>query len=113
VRRQWIVIALVLMMGLQGSTVGYAAAVGPHQGMGGGLAIPCAVHAAMSHSSHDCCHSAHSVPAACLAHCAGAVALLPSTLTVFPSSARIALDTFVLVSRPSEHPAPVLRPPIV
>ena len=113
--RQWIVVAIVLIIGLQSSTIGFAGNDGVPNRMASTTGMPCPAHAAMLHSTHgDCCshHSTHSAPASCLAHCAGACALLPSSLTLSLSAARITLEPLVVATFPSERPGPALRPPI-
>jgi hypothetical protein len=113
--RHSLVIFLVLITGLQSSTIGYAASVGPQDAVASATPLPCPVHAAMLHLNRgDCCshHSTHSVPASCIAHCAGVAALPPSSLAISLIAARITLDPLVVVSFPSERPGPALRPPI-
>jgi hypothetical protein len=115
-RRHWLVVWLALLMGLQGSTIGYAMSVEPHSGMAGMPAIPSAVHGAMLHADHgDCCphHSTHSVPVCCLAHCAGVAALLPTALTIPLNAVRVTADPLAVMFSPSERPGPALRPPII
>ena len=106
--RYWLGMLLVLLIGIQGSTLDYAA---PNGGTSA-ASLPCPPDAVMMLSHHGDCCSHHSLPASCLAHCAGMAALPPSSPPIPPSTARISLDPLLVVSFPSERPSPAFRPPI-
>jgi hypothetical protein len=117
VYRRLLVVALLLLSGLQGSTaLAYADTVGPSHGATATLPSPCAAHAAASSpSDHSACcpqHTTQPGSASCLAHCAAMIALVSSfpmlsLATLRPVPSRDHSLPFI-----SERPAPGLRPPI-
>jgi hypothetical protein len=113
VLRRRLAIFLILIVGLQSSTIGYAASIGPHDGFAATSSLPCPGHAGTPRSGRDNCCSPHAMPASCLAHCLSVVALPSPPLVIASGAARIALDRPGIVSFPSEHPLPALRPPIL
>jgi hypothetical protein len=110
VLRQWLIIALVLIVGLQGTTLSFAADA-PHTLQ----TAPDARHAVMAHTGQgDCCphHCPHTLHDSCLTHCTGAVALLAVLPTFAFNTLGGSSDPLIVLSRPNEQSRPVLRPPI-
>jgi hypothetical protein len=105
----------MLIVGLQSSAIGFAANLNPCSGMTSAAGVPCPMHAAMFHSHHgdrSSHHGTRSVPASCIAHCAGMAALPPSMLILSLRAERVTLDSRVVVSLPGGRIGPAFRPPI-
>jgi hypothetical protein len=101
------------MVGLQSSTIGYAASAGPRDAPTSTSPLLCPGHAGASRSGHGDCCPQHAMPVSCLAHCSCMAALPPAPLVIAPGAARITLERPGIAPFPSEHPIPALRPPIL
>jgi len=79
VRRQVVVLTLLVLSVLQNAMAGYTMNVGRATGSSPGISSPCAAGAGLP-LDDECCkhHSRQSMPPSCLAHCAAIVALVPA-----------------------------------